>query len=476
MKKLTRRVILKGLGGAALGLPFLDAFTSPPKAHAAEGESFALFFRQANGVAQAQETMEIGSEPERFWPRDLGALTPESMSGRAVEELVDFRHKLLVVQNINAEDFRFDCGHARGAFQALTGRGPLIERAGNKSEAGGESLDHRIGRELNPRGRDSLFLYAGQIFSFGLLGGPCISHRGPGQRRAAIQLPWNAYRIIVGGETGLSDDAFRQIAARQRSINDLVRDQMQELLRNPRLSNFDRQRLDLHFSNIRDLESALACKASDDDARALESVPYDPNTMDGDEVLDFARLHGKVAAMAIACGHTRSVCIQVGAGNDGTTRYRNPENGMLMENFHYISHRRTAHDSTSGQVIANSDLLHHYVDRQFARTFRDIIAMLDAYPMTGGGTLLDRGLAYWFNDLSNGPDHGYENLPAIIAGSANGFLRQGVQVRAGGTGANLNRLLNTIGSAAGLRKANGEYLDDFGDPDLPRGLIEELLA
>lgn len=165
MKKLTRRMMLRGMGGAALGLPFLDAF-APRVARAADpGESFAVFFRQANGVAQAQETEEIGSEPERFWPRDFGALTPESMSGRAVEELAPYRDKLLIVQNVNGEDFDFGCGHARGAFQCLTARGPLKAGAGSASEAAGESLDHRIGRELNPAGRDSLFLYAGQTFA-----------------------------------------------------------------------------------------------------------------------------------------------------------------------------------------------------------------------------------------------------------------------------------------------------------------------
>lgn len=477
MKKLSRRKVLRGLGGAVLGLPFLDAFELP-KARAAEPEeSFAIFFRQANGVAQAQETIEIGSEPERFWPRDLGALTLETMTGRAVDELVEFRDKLLMVQNVNAEDYDFGgCGHARGAFQCLTARGPWRVGAGSASEAGGESLDHRIGRELNPVGRDSLFLYAGQTFAYALLGGPCISHRGPGQRRAATQSPWNAYRQIVGGETGLSEGAFREIADRQRSINDLVREQMNAVLRHPRLSGADKHRLDLHFGNIRDLEKALTCRAPDEALASLENIDFALNTMDGDEVLALARLHIKVAAMAVACGHTRSVCIQVGAGNDALTRYRHPETGALMDNFHYISHRRTNHDSTGGSVIAGSDLLHHYIDRQFARTFRDLIATLDGYVMPSGGTLLDKGIAYWFNDLSNGPEHGYQNLPTIVAGSANGFLRQGELVRVGGTGANLNRLMNTIGTAVGVRKENGDPLDDFGDPDLPGGLLDELLA
>jgi hypothetical protein len=36
--------------------------------------------------------------------------------------------------------------------------------------------------------------------------------------------------------------------------------------------------------------------------------------------------------------------------------------------------------------------------------------------------------------------------------------------------------LNTIGAAAGLRKPNGELIDDFGDPSQNRAVLSELLA
>ena len=38
------------------------------------------------------------------------------------------------------------------------------------------------------------------------------------------------------------------------------------------------------------------------------------------------------------------------------------------------------------------------------------------------------------------------------------------------------RLLNTIGSAAGLRKTSGDLIDDFGDASLPRAPLGELIA
>jgi hypothetical protein len=169
------------------------------------------------------------------------------------------------------------------------------------------------------------------------------------------------------------------------------------------------------------------------------------------------------------------VAIQIGSGNDGSTRYTNLATGALMENFHYLSHRRLSHGS-DGTIISDSDIQHHYVDRHFARTFRHLLDRLSEYPMPSGGTLLDCGMAIYFNDLGNGPAHSRMNCPFIIAGSAGGFLRQGVYVQAsGGSGVNHAQLLNTIGTAVGLRNGEGP-LDNFGDSSLPRGILPELLA
>jgi hypothetical protein len=37
-------------------------------------------------------------------------------------------------------------------------------------------------------------------------------------------------------------------------------------------------------------------------------------------------------------------------------------------------------------------------------------------------------------------------------------------------------MLCTIGSAAGLRNASGDLLDQFGDGSMPGGVFDELLA
>jgi hypothetical protein len=477
--KVTRRFVLRGMGGVALSLPLLESFgtlATPARAKAQDagaGTSFAVFFRQANGVACEQDSQLGTREPERFWPTQPGALSAATMDGRAVSELAAYRDKLLIVGGVNMNNYDFGDGHARGALQGLTARGPVSPGAGGSSEAAGMSLDHRIGAELNPGGRDSLFLYAGP--GGGWLGGPCISYRGADERRAAFRNPRAAFETVSGGTQSASQEAQSLLQSRKQSIHDLVRGQMQRLLRQSRLSASDKSRLQLHFDSIRELEVALGCQADQALEQRLDGVDATIDSGDGDDVWMTTRLHMDIAAMAIACGQTRSVAIQIGNGNDGSSRYRDPDSGQLMENFHFISHRRASHDD-SGAAIPDADLLHHKIDRQFAQAFKYLLDRLAAYAMPDGQSLLDHGIAVWYNDLGNGPNHSPQSTPFIVAGSASGYLKQGEYVKLAGGAPNHKRMLNTLGAAVGLTNQNGEPLDDFGDPDLQGGQLRELLA
>jgi hypothetical protein len=466
-------MVLKGMGGVALSLPFLESLVlKRALGQTAEAEPFVIFLRQANGVNQEwNNSGEYGYEPERFFPRNTGALTGDNVEGRAVDELGPHLSRTLVLGNVNYEYFDYGDGHAQGAFQGLTARGPVVDGAGGNAEASGESLDHRIGRELNPGGRDSLFLYAGR--NAGWLGGACISYREANVRRSPLHSPWNAYQHMVGGAGGLSPEAAARIAQRRESVNDLVRVQLERIRGHRRIGANDRRRLDLHMQAIRDLEVALSCRMTEDQERMLQDESPGFDSTNGDDVIATVQLHAQVAALAVGCGFTRSVAIQVGNGNDGDTRFRDPASGTLMENYHYISHRRMSHDS-SGDIIPGSDMLHHQVDRHFARMFRYLLDRLASFE-TDAGNLLDEGLAVWYNDNANGPPHAVRNVPWVLTGSAGGYFRQGEYIRLPGNNSNNHaRLLNTLGTAVGVRNGSGGPMNDFGDPGLPKDILTEL--
>ena len=461
---MKRRHILRGLGGVAVALPFLETFAPRRPAGAAEGDApaFAIFVRQANGVAQATHD----GEPERFWPTaGPGALTVAGLSGdtgRALSELGAYADKLAIVRGI---DFAFPgngCGHSGGGNQVLTAAQVSQDPSGNESKSMGESLDNRITTELGAPGEEPLTLYAGR--KFGYLD-EVLSYRGPLQLRAAERNPLTVYQDLFG-LSGVDPEVLEAIRARRKSVNDLVRAQMTELLARSDLSASDRQRLDLHFTSIRELEIGIVCGLSDAEVASIASVS---ESLDDDAMIeDVVRTHFDIIALAMACGARRAATLQIGCGNDQTQYF---VDGATQKPFHKISHRIDS-DGSEGPPIPNADVLHHLIDRKLLGLFRHLLDKLAAYEMPSG-SLLDCGVAVFTNDLSN-KWHSYENVPYILAGSAGGFLETGVYVDAGGV-AN-NKILNTIGAAVGCKNAEGGPLDDFGDPSLPKGLVDGVVA
>ncbi|MDP6946448.1 MAG: DUF1552 domain-containing protein, partial [Myxococcota bacterium] len=129
-RALSRRRFLRGIGGAALALPFLESLGWRRGSTAVEIDRpiYSVFVRQANGVAQAYTYSDTHSwavsEPERFWPRETGALTQASLSGidsdRAVSELADYADRLLMVRGCDHPFPMRVCGHSGAGAMCLT--------------------------------------------------------------------------------------------------------------------------------------------------------------------------------------------------------------------------------------------------------------------------------------------------------------------------------------------------------------------
>jgi hypothetical protein len=467
-RNLSRRLFLRGAAGVVVALPLLESFPRrQAEAQATPPFRFAIFVRQANGVQQKN-----GSEPERFWPQALGPLTTASLQAatdRTLSELAAYADKLLVVRGCKHNFGGSGCGHADGGLQCLTAA-RADGKNGNTSLAMGESIDNRIVRALKPAGSEPLNLYAGRKGGFL---DDVLSYRGAKDRRAAETNPYNAYQRLFGLPDA-SGDAQSKLYTQRKSVNDLVREQMQALMTRSDLSSHDAERLKLHFDAIRDLEVKLGCHL--DNARFTEIKGLDPKRATADENIETVlRMHMDIIALAMSCGLSPAVTLQIGSGNDGTQYMID---GVRQERFHHISHRINS-DGSSGDPIPGAVDKHHKIDRLFAGYFKYLIDQLIKYP-TPTGTLLDEGVAVWLNDLATGPPHSGTNIPYVCAGNAGGFLKTGQYVDAGDVNANRyvthNKFLNTIGAAVGVKNASGGPLDDFGDPELQKGLIPQMLA
>ena len=187
---IPRRHFLRGLGGVVVGLPFIEAL-QPKNANAAGYPPFVIFMRQANGCAQ-----DTGDEPERFWPYELGALTPDGLSAqtdRALSVLGPYANQLLAVDGLNYAFDSSGCGHTGGSTQCLTAARPTDQPDDGPDLADGESIDTYIARQLHPEGVEPLTLYGGKTGYSGGIG--VISYRAPFQQRAAVTSPFK--RVVA---------------------------------------------------------------------------------------------------------------------------------------------------------------------------------------------------------------------------------------------------------------------------------------
>lgn len=459
---MSRRRVLMGLGGVSVALPFLDSLA--PKSAIAAGETalpFAIFCKQGNGVQQLIQN----DEPERFWPSfGPGAITQAQLaadSGRALSELSAHAAKLNIVRGIDFDFPGNGCGHSGGGNQCLTAAKVSVNPSGNLSLAEGESIDNLIQAQLGDPGVEPLTLYVGP--KYGYLD-EVMSYRGAHQLRAAENNPYNVYMDLFG-LSNVDPEILEQLRTRRKSVNDLVRSEMQSLLGRKDLSKVDRQKLDLHFSSIRDLEVGLQCGLAENEVDAIQAMSQ--NATNDDFFEDVCRLQMDIIALAMACGKSRAATLQFGNGNCGVAF---TVNGQKQKSFHKISHRIDG-DGDVGDPIPNADVLHHEIDRIHARLFGYLLDKLDSYEFSDG-TLLDAGVAVWLNDLGE-KYHSYRRVPFILAGGAKGKLTTGQYLDVGSQ--TNNKLFNVIGTALGCTKSGGQPLDNFGDPSLETGYVPGLL-
>jgi hypothetical protein len=417
----------------------------------------------ANGVVQAGTAIGGGTDPEWFWPSAVGPLTVASLTadsgqpaaGREIGELAAYGPQLLVVRGVSHAHPALGCQHAGGDAQLLTGN--TITGSGPKTLATGQSIDTLIAQKMNVGGNvDPLCLHAGR-YSPGGTGFDVpgyVSYIGPSQPRSPQPSPYQAYLQIVGNgsSANISAAAQQQIASRRKSVNDLVRAEMQALLARTDLSSADVQRLNQHFAAIRDIEVQVTSMQLDPTVvaqmQAVDPAPYDMTNH-----LAIIQLHMDLMVFALSSDYTRAITLKVGdreddhefTQDDGTT-------------FHLISHRGVADAVQKHDRIVRTHL-------DMFKTFLDGLAAVS----TPTGTLLDLGLPIWTNQIANGA-HSYTSIPWVIANSGTSYLKTGQFVDLGTPGATTNQMLNTLLTAAGVPTTN------FGDPSLTPGVIAQLVA
>lgn len=468
--KMRRRQFLRGLGGVSVGLPFLETF-APRTARAqttATPKRLAIFFN-CNGVNM-----------QKWFPTTAyGALTPASFMGTGLEPLASYAPKILLPRGLHQvpRGFGRDPGggddHSRGVGCKLTAA-PLANTT--ERYATGVSVDQVIAKAINPGGKAALNLMVGYR-NKDVLG--TFSYVAAGQQASPFQDPWKAFKDWVAAGSATGGTTVDRAAMRRKSVLDLVKGEFDALKGNPVVSKQDRDKLDLHFSTIRDVEMGMGAMGLPmcnlPAARQSEIMAINASTVTRDT--EYQKIGGMmmdVMALAMACDYNRVVSLQWGSGAGGPIFSWLTPALNTMYNHHKLSHGSATDDGSGDLPEADWRAALSSIDTWYSTQLKGLLDRMAAYTEPGG-SLLDNSTVLYINDLGDGLAHNWMDLPVMLIGSCQGYFKQGqyIKVTAGTGTANdkdapTNQLCTTLANALGVPMTN------FGSA--PTGKAGELTA
>jgi hypothetical protein len=228
---------------------------------------------------------------------------------------------------------------------------------------------------------------------------------------------------IVTGGTG----ELELIRRRRLSVIDAVRDDLASYQRLD-MSSADQRRVSTWLDLLRDTERGWAGGSC-----SLAAVGADPATLDAASqssasavaMTAGADMMFKLIALTLLCDANRSILFNFPMA--------------VVFNFdgmqHTVDHDSLGHRSGSaaggGTCFPGVLTMLGEIDRWFAGKFAKLVGLLDGLP-EGPGTLLDNTATMWLTELSDGNVMNSNNMPIVIAGSAGGYLKQGVAVNVEG--------------------------------------------
>lgn len=439
-RRLSRRTFLRGAGGIAIGLPFLEAM-APRRARANDPEfprRFAAFFTPN------------GTVPSAWMPPAGNAYELSEI----LSPLAAHKDHLLQISGLGMYSGGGDKkGHNRGIGCLLTGR-PTIPGNDNGNDnalsyASGISLDQHLAQTV---GRETAFasLEFGVQVYFSIPRGR-MSYTGYNQPVPPEDNPWAMFNRVFGGFSGDDTEAAFQ-RARRGTILDAVQDDFATL--NPTLGTSDRIKLESHLDAIREIEKRLDKL---DGVGAACEVP-DPgpsfNHKNNDRHGDVGAIQTELLVMAMACDLTRVATLMwdEALGNTIFTWLGH------TEGHHSLSHQ-TGSPASVDQLVE--------INRWYAERYNDLLTRMSQIP-EGDGTLLDHTVVMWGSEIGQGQPHYCTNIPFLLGGSCHGFFATGRHVAYDAV--SHNNLLVTLLHAMGVDE------DTFGDPAFCDGPLTELMA
>lgn len=419
--RIPRRSFLTGLAGASVALPFLEAML-PRNAWAAQ-DAPCRYVGMFGGIEQLTCVPTSGGS-DYAMPAGFESLTP-------------MREHLSIVTGLSIPTGasgpppggKTHPHHGNIMMPLLTGHRSTNDNHGLPSSATADQIVADIYGDTHFRSLE----YKAQPKGYraGSAGTTAqMSYRSGGAANVPQVSPSLAYETLFTGfappDASAGDLAAAEaLRARRISVLDLVQARGQALT--SRVSRADQQRLDRHFSEIRDLEVRLAelpdipssaeCQQLPDPGSDPSQEDF-PNTEHGgtagysDEDLR-ATIFTDLIYMALTCDLTRAATLMV--TQEQSMMSIEPLFGAAFE-MHDVTHND----------IPNRQQVWSAITSWQAGFFGRLVDKLANTPEPTGGTMLDSTALVFTN--SGGPSgHGSTNLAMAVAGCPS-RLRMGQHV------------------------------------------------
>lgn len=461
---LDRRTLLRGAGGVAIALPFLDAMLQP---------RFAL----AAGVEQPHA---IGGFPRRFvlFFSANGTIANEWLPdasfkmGRILSPLEAHKKEVLLLQGVHGLSGESGPGgnpHDRAMGHLLTCTDLVVGPGGTGANdhlvdgsAGGPSIDQEIAKTIGTTTKFRSLELGVQSLPVAVLNmAAAMCYAGPFKRLPPESDPTALFRRVFGDLTTAGDpktDANRlaadRLRAQRKSVLDLVLPDYQALSR--RLGPDDRRKIDDHLESLRGIERRLQPESDPATTASACKKPDTPPGLDFKSAKNFeavGKLQMDLLTMALACDLTRVASLQWSFAES----YLALSWLAIAGGHHDISH---AGDSDAG---ARENLIK--INTWYAQQFAALIERLKAVP-EGDGNLFDHTTVVWVNELGKGNSHSRNNYPFVVASGAGGKMFRTGKLHTA-KGVPHNNLYVTFQHAMGIMGAT-----QFGNPKYSTGNLD----
>ena len=383
---LHRRTFLRGLGGAVLGLPWLQAMgastkDSPPMRMVCVGTHF-------------------GFVPSMFFPKEVGS---DYRAPELIQQIERHRSKLTLFSHLDhgAEGVG---GHG-GVHAFLSG---ILSKNARGFAEKNISVDQKAADHVRHQTRyPSLQLCSGKD------GGSALSWNRAGVALPAIHQLSRLHRMLFASADAREGSVWRETLESKRSVLDLVREDAGRLQR--RLGREDQQTLEEYFTSVRALERRLEQSIQWMDRPKPPPERPLPKGVDELDFIERVPLFYEMMGLALKTDATRVITLGL------TDLGPNLGGFQITRDYHQLTHH--------GKVPSYLEEL-SVIERFHFQAFGRFLDQLEGEVQSDGRTLLDHSMVLLGSGMGNASSHSNKNLPLLLAGG--GFRHgQHLQFRQG---------------------------------------------